>query len=1137
LPPGDAPRWIASYSYQGQQPKSLLREGVKRYLSGQEMPPLNAPTLVLEHIPNASDGRQGVGFDVNPQSAYMLTVLLEQMAEGGLAIDVPIFGKTARIVIDEVRAGGEKSYVSGIDLLGDQRLTQRSDATVTGGKLLGEKGPHTVTIYVAVNKVCAQVAADKQPAKVFCNYEGDPKQYGLSTAYPGFGPSRIGISTRGKIALLDVMQIKQVKKGGIASAEAPGSENTAASVPTGKIQNVQLGKPIDILRDVKAVQAESAELKDGRLETAALQRRLATMVFDYVPSGEYLLDATVTRTSGKDGLILGITVDGHPCSVDLECFVNEGRGVHNGLELINGQRLISPSFPPSALYKGAVLTNGKPARVQIFVRKGNVTVQVDGKILLDWKGNPAQLARIPVTLAAAGQRLAVGTWESTYTIESLRIYPILGEGTGVASAEGPSTAEGSSKPVEVTDESGKTWLLKPLEKTDLLADVKRTSLTGSMLTRSGMKGIVSAGREPDRAEIDFTLPAEYIVDATFARLSGIDGLVLGFVASGRPVGLIVDGYANQGSLSGLELLKGMRLNAPDRGGVVKGPLLTNGKPANLRIYVKRDALIAELDGRRIVEWTTADGELDRDPNHRSPNQQKFYLGMWQSSYHVESLTVTKVEATEKSAGEKKPVLVKAPVPDEAAMATARAELKATYGDLEQKGKKPEEKLKLSKEFVSVAESEKGPALRYVLLDAARRLAMDGQDLRAAMEVAGAIEESFEGDGLDLQLQTLKLAATATLPTSAWETAAEVAGELTNSAQEKGRLEVADSASQLAMEFAGHSKSADFKKTFKQLRDKVASQLKEWEAVKAAEQTLASKPDDPAANLAVGRWNCLHLGDWDKGIPQLAKSSDAKLAAAAVAEKEDKLLPAADAWSAAAEALSGAEKAVTLRHALELYQEASEKLTGLEQLKATKRVSEVTELLAQSASESPGAGLVPRSKLASDALKRGLLIRVYASQPPKSPTPALGIIQSYNEFAFQRNQLARDLTYPAKRLTFAGIGYIELDRDESLLFRAKNGIVYLDGNKVISNNPDSPVTTGPKKKNKNPDLVRRTIKKGRHALQIVPFDATADGPDVSITRDSGESVISYSPADLETELNREVSFQGTAAKGKFSLGNR
>src|SRR5439155_16329922 len=53
--------------------------------------------------------------------------------------------------------------------------------------------------------------------------------------------------------------------------------------------------------------------------------------------------------------------------------------------------------------------------------------------------------------------------------------------------------------------------------------------------------------------------------------------------------------------------------------------------------------------------------------------------------------------------------------------------------------------------------------------------------------------------------------------------------------------------------------------------------KEYEKLREAVQTLTTNPKDPAANLAVGRFQCFSKGDWDKGLPMLAAGSDAGLA--------------------------------------------------------------------------------------------------------------------------------------------------------------------------------------------------------------------------------------------------------------------
>ena len=89
---------------------------------------------------------------------------------------------------------------------------------------------------------------------------------------------------------------------------------------------LKVGKPVDILRDTRPKMSTGAELKNGQLFTSAGNSSLSMITFDYVPQGEYLVDMGVTRTSGVDGVLIGIVVDGRPCCISLDCFIDEGRG-------------------------------------------------------------------------------------------------------------------------------------------------------------------------------------------------------------------------------------------------------------------------------------------------------------------------------------------------------------------------------------------------------------------------------------------------------------------------------------------------------------------------------------------------------------------------------------------------------------------------------------------------------------------------------------------------------------------------------------------------------------------------------------------------------------------------------------------
>src|SRR5262249_37651702 len=69
---------------------------------------------------------------------------------------------------------------------------------------------------------------------------------------------------------------------------------------------------------------------------------------------------------------------------------------------------------------------------------------------------------------------------------------------------------------------------------------------------------------------------------------------------------------------------------------------------------------------------------------------------------------------------------------------------------------------------------------------------------------------------------------------------------------------------------------------------------------AATEKLRTQPKDPQANFVVGRYQCLVKGDWDKGLPLLARGSDAGLRKLAevdlLAPKDpDTRLMIADGW--------------------------------------------------------------------------------------------------------------------------------------------------------------------------------------------------------------------------------------------------
>lgn len=117
------------------------------------------------------------------------------------------------------------------------------------------------------------------------------------------------------------------------------------------------------------------------------------------------------------------------------------------------------------------------------------------------------------------------------------------------------------------------------------------------------------------------------------------------------------------------------------------------------------------------------------------------------------------------------------------------------------------------------------------------------------------------------------------------------------------------------------------------------------ALARAKQTLATTPDDGLANNLYGRHLCLTVGDWPRGLPHLAKSSDAKIAALAAADRaaptdSKTQVDLADRWWDQALAAPIDQKPQFKARAGHWYIQAAPNLTGLAKAQVEKRISQI-----------------------------------------------------------------------------------------------------------------------------------------------------------------------------------------------------
>ena len=112
------------------------------------------------------------------------------------------------------------------------------------------------------------------------------------------------------------------------------------------------------------------------------------------------------------------------------------------------------------------------------------------------------------------------------------------------------------------------------------------------------------------------------------------------------------------------------------------------------------------------------------------------------------------------------------------------------------------------------------------------------------------------------------------------------------------------------------------------------------------KTLLDAPDDAPANLLVGRYLCFTEGDWEKGLPLLAKCSDAALKALAVKELAQPADGAAEMsvadgwWDFAKKEDDNSRKAAAQMRAKQWYEKALPSLASLTKAKAQMRIAEI-----------------------------------------------------------------------------------------------------------------------------------------------------------------------------------------------------
>ena len=326
--------------------------------------------------------------------------------------------------------------------------------------------------------------------------------------------------------------------------------------------------------------------------------------------------------------------------------------------------------------------------------------------------------------------------------------------------------------------------------------------------------------------------------------------------------------------------------------------------------------------------------------------------------------------------------VKIAVPQGDAVKAARAALHDTFKD-EFARKSAEDKLAFSKDLLEVAATEKDAVQKYALFVEAIGLATDAGNPDKAFAAVTELCAAFDAvSSKEKGIVLANFAKKASKPddfkilVDRYPTVANEAMEDSDPVAASDLLKDCESIAIKAEDKGLSSILSDKAKEIAALAEKINK-------IKLSMDKLKESPDDQDANLAVGRYECLVRGDWKKGLPMLAKSSDETLKSAVKLELEaaeaEQMSKAADAWWTVADnEKAPAEKIVMKAHASDLYWKAIANLSGIARATAEKRI-------AQSTAEAKASGIKLRSRQGGEYLIVDLSSRklrlTYSINPP------------------------------------------------------------------------------------------------------------------------------------------------------------
>lgn len=296
---------------------------------------------------------------------------------------------------------------------------------------------------------------------------------------------------------------------------------------------------------------------------------------------------------------------------------------------------------------------------------------------------------------------------------------------------------------------------------------------------------------------------------------------------------------------------------------------------------------------------------------------------------------------------------------------ARGKVVEIFGDEARQAVRPEQKAALAQRMLQIAqESKSEPAVKYAVLDAARRLLAAAGEVDLALATTLSLAEEFGEDASELQIATFSAMSEAPLPADKRDRLSAALLTLVDQAVAEEEFAAAEEFAKLAVKVSSRTSDASLRRSIVQKRSELTRLKDLFAVIEQAREKLTADARDPAANLVIGKFLCFVVADFEQGVPHLALSGREPFVATASADQAalpgapDAVVTAGDAWYALAESVRSSDKELVqgaLLRARHWYEQALPQLSGLDKARVEKRIQETSGVPAAPRSETSDSG--------------------------------------------------------------------------------------------------------------------------------------------------------------------------------------